>query len=102
MDNFKHECIIGILYKNQYAFFASFEGLKRVVKEDKAFDKIMMLDPLYAEYYIGTKYKMSDYLDKRKSTNLHRFDYCPQCGKKIDWKKMREEVREDNARSKEN
>lgn len=26
----------------------------------------------------------------RKSTNLTRFDFCPYCGKKIDWKEIRE------------
>ena len=35
---------------------------------------------------ICNKYTFDDYCDKRKSTDLTRFNYCPLCGKKIDWK----------------
>lgn len=35
-------------------------------------------------------YKLSDYTDKRKTTDLSRFEYCPICGEKIDWKAMKE------------
>ena len=34
-------------------------------------------------------YTMKDYADKRKSTNITRFEYCPHCGEKIDWKKIK-------------
>lgn len=41
------------------------------------------------------EYTLQDYADKRKSTNLIRFDFCPYCGRKIDWKKIKnEEVEE--------
>ena len=49
----------------------------------------------YAEH-LKTKYgedrkvfSLSDYCDKRKSTDLTRFNYCPLCGKKIDWKAIK-------------
>ena len=35
------------------------------------------------------EYTLKDYCDKRKSTNLTRFEYCPYCGSKIDWKKIK-------------
>lgn len=34
---------------------------------------------------------LKDYCDKRKSTDLTRFEYCPLCGKKIDWKGIKNE-----------
>ena len=36
-----------------------------------------------------SKYTLMDYCDKRKSTDLTRFNYCPLCGKKIDWKAIK-------------
>lgn len=30
-----------------------------------------------------------NYCDKRTSTNLTQFNYCPLCGKKIDWKAIK-------------
>ena len=38
------------------------------------------------ELYEGTIYNLKDYYDRRKSTNLTRFNFCPMCGKKIIWK----------------
>ena len=34
-------------------------------------------------------YSLPDYCDKRKSTDLTQFNYCPLCGKKIDWKAIK-------------
>ena len=34
-------------------------------------------------------YTRNDYCDKRISTNLTQFNYCPLCGKKIDWKAIK-------------
>lgn len=36
-----------------------------------------------------TVYTMADYLDRRKSTNIVRFNFDPFTGKKIDWAKLR-------------
>ena len=38
---------------------------------------------------------LADYLNYKRETNLIRFDHCPKCGCRIDWKKIREEVRDD-------
>ena len=70
----KHECAIGIMY---YSFtnaeLVTLNELKQgITNED-------------------TKYTLLDYTDKRKSTNLVRFDYCPYCGHRINWKEIREE-----------
>ena len=37
------------------------------------------------------EYTLADFCDKRKRTPLHHFNYCPMCGKEIDWKALREE-----------
>ena len=39
-----------------------------------------------------TCYNLMDFFDKRKSTCLSRFNYCPYTGKKIDWAEMKEVV----------
>lgn len=39
-----------------------------------------------------TIYTLKQYLDGRTSTNLQRFIYCPWCGEKIDWKRLRNET----------
>lgn len=33
---------------------------------------------------------LRDYADKRKNLNFFHFEFCPMCGEKIDWKKIRE------------
>lgn len=36
-----------------------------------------------------TEYGMDSFCDRRRKSPLCHFDYCPICGKKIDWKAMR-------------
>lgn len=36
------------------------------------------------------KCTLQDYANKRENTNFTRFEFCPMCGEKIDWKKIRE------------
>lgn len=38
------------------------------------------------ELYEQTVCTRQDYYDRRKSTNLLRFNFCPICGEKIIWK----------------
>jgi RNA polymerase-binding transcription factor DksA len=40
------------------------------------------------ELSISSAYKIEDYVDRRKSVNLSRFNYCPVCGKKIELNKL--------------
>ena len=37
------------------------------------------------------EFSVKDYIDKRKSMST-MFDFCPKCGKKIDWRKLRKEL----------
>ena len=36
------------------------------------------------------KKNIEDYFDGRKNTNIIKFNYCPVCGKEIQWKLMKE------------
>ena len=69
----EHECIIGVYYDYSGTEMVTASELKRVTEEWPHF------------------YSFKDYCDRRKSTNLARFKFCPYCGKKIDWKKIKEE-----------
>lgn len=55
-------------------------------------------DPIYGRMLRSCRiYRLEDYFDKRKSVNMKRFSYCPECGKKIDWKKLKEKSAEDEV-----
>lgn len=92
MENEKHECVIG-LYHNYY------EGSELVTLaelEDKITDVIMYNNALESgsflkkcKYLRKKEWTLADYGDKRRATNMTRFDYCPECGKVIDWKAIR-------------
>ena len=86
MENIeKCECWIGVLHDYDNTRVVDLKGLKNNIQEQKE----------YAEwkskmYGVNEKYyTLLDYCDKRKSTDLTRFNYCPLCGKKIDWKAIK-------------
>lgn len=85
MDNIeKCECCVGIKHDYEDTRLVTLKQLK---------DEIEWLQgrkESFAEYGIKDKiYSLSDYCDKRKSTDLTQFNYCPLCGKKIDWKAIK-------------
>lgn len=66
---------IGLWYEFGMAYRVTLEQLKEYEKEGSDYGD----------------WTMEDYLDKDKETNLNRFDYCPKCGEKIEWDKMKED-----------
>ncbi len=70
------ECIIGI--------YANFDNTQLVTVNE--LKELIQSWPHF--------YSFADYCDKRKVTNLGRFEFCPMCGKKIDWKKIKNEETE--------
>lgn len=59
---------------------------------DYHWNELITLDELKEEIEEkATIYTINDYADRRKSTNLTRFNYCPYCGEKINWKCIKEE-----------
>ena len=84
MENIeKCECVIGIRYDWENTELVTLAELKKYIDfiTDFAEDN---------PCFIRKAYTLSDYCDKRKKTDLYRFEYCPHCGKKIDWKTIKD------------
>lgn len=84
-----HYCYIGLWYDCESSYLMSYEGLLQMLAEKKRMDEYAMNDPLYSQILEPWKWKLEDYLDGRKNVNMIRFRFCPDCGKRIDWKAMR-------------
>lgn len=91
MANEKHECVIGLLHHYEYSELATLGRLKEHIEDNREFNRSLDDDPLLlnALYLRQKVWTLKSYGDKRKNTNLTRFDYCPECGKAIDWKAIR-------------
>ena len=70
------ECVIGIVYDYEDTRLVTLNQLKARIN-------------FYRENGVG--FTLSDYCDKRKSTDMTQFNYCPFCGKEIDWKAIKKE-----------
>ena len=74
MENIeKCECCIGVLNDYEDTKIVTLSELKEHIEYNSVF-----------KFWI-----FQDHCDKRKSTDLTRFNYCPLCGKKIDWKEIK-------------
>lgn len=82
------DCIIGVYHHYGHGELVTLENLKCLIAERIAFnfecDKDGISEIKYKEY------TLKDYADRRCRTNLTRFAYCPDCGKKIDWRAIKE------------
>ena len=84
------KCYIGIINDYDNTRMTTLDGLKIHIKESLALKQAFETDPLYFGYNHGIKgWTLADYCDKRKNTDLTRFEYCPMCGIKIDWKAIK-------------
>ena len=92
-----HDCVIGICYDYDNTDLTTLDGLKKHIEKKREFnayiDSIEWVERYYPHNYPFREkvWELKDYCDKRKATDLTRFDYCPYCGKKIEWKKIKEE-----------
>ena len=85
-----HECFIGILNDYDNTEMVTLTGLRRHIRDTSELIESLKKDALFKEHMFGVRaWSLGDYADKRKSTDLTRFEYCPACGKKIDWKTIR-------------
>lgn len=87
-----HDCVIGMLG-------LGYEGCKLVtihelighIAESRYHNEVRV--PSYYvhdfDFFKVKVWQLKDYGDFRKSTNLTRFKHCPDCGKAIDWKEIR-------------
>ena len=90
-----HEYIIGLLHYSDYPDLVTLyeleQHIQKSIKENERLDEYPFLRDspgLYNKLY-HKWLSMRDYADKRKHTDLTRFDYCPVCGKKINWADIR-------------
>lgn len=87
-----HECCIGIINDYDNTRMVTKAELKQHIKDTLELKHAFEIDILFSGYKHGIKgYTLADYCDKRKSTDLTRFEYCPFCGKNIDWKAIKGE-----------
>lgn len=80
------KCVIGVLYKGYGSELVTLHDLVRDIKDNQEFNESCRFHGY--NNLVHKEYTLKDYADRRKSTNLTRFAYCPMCGKKIDWKKI--------------
>ena len=76
----KCEHIIGIVYHYDATGLVTLDELKEYIEANRY---------AYDQFWTQNYYTLSDYCDKRKSTDMTRFNYCPKCGEKIDWKAIK-------------
>lgn len=82
----EHECIIGLVYKMDDSDLVTLDGLKNHIEDNWDFNKFAVANGSPLRHKV---YTIPDYADGRKATNMRRFAYCPDCGRKIDWKQIR-------------
>ena len=86
----KCEHIIGLIYDYENTHLTTVDGLKQHIRDELELKKSFETDTLYKGYNHGIKgWVMADYADRRKNTDMRRFDFCPLCGEKIDWKALK-------------
>lgn len=87
-----HECFIGVLHHCDFSELATPKRLEKHIEENKSYNRYLCDDPILrnCEELKAKEWTLKHYADKRVSTDLTRFNFCPSCGKKIDWKSIRE------------
>lgn len=96
----EHECIIGeyIAYSNELVTLPLLLG--QIQRRKEFNESIEHEATVYAQNgrhelsdeirkHKNPEYSLTDFCDRRKRTPLHHFNYCPMCGRKIDWKSLR-------------
>jgi hypothetical protein len=83
----QHDCYIGLRYDYENTDIVTLEELKQYIETEQTLAEQHKDSEWWQS--ILCKYTLDDYCDMRKSTNLTRFRYCPMCGKKIEWKQIK-------------
>lgn len=89
----KHSCIIGLLHLVDDSELCTVDGLKAHIADNIEFNQWLDDDPVFRKCQ-DMKHKvwtLKEYADRRRSTNLRRFEYCPECGKRINWTALKGE-----------
>lgn len=92
MSETNHECLVGLWY---YSEGSEMVNIGDITKNIRLHNEMFSCEDAYVRTLrqLGMQeYHMEDLFDLRKNRlPITRFRYCPECGKKIDWKGMREE-----------
>ena len=80
-----------MLWLTQDAVLATAEDVAKDIINDMEYNDAM---DKYGFTPLRKILNPKQYTDFRYSTNLERFKYCPECGEKIDWKKVMVEIEE--------
>ena len=89
------DCYIGVLHRPEYSSLVTLDELKTHIESQKEFNRSLRADPVFRNclgLYVKV-FTLKQYADRRRSTDLTRFSFCPDCGKRIDWKSIAEEPR---------
>lgn len=82
----EHECVVGLLNSTQ---LATVSRIKKHIVDQRNHNQYLREEGIIAPWIYHKVWTMKDYADRRKSTDLIRFGYCPECGEPIDWKAIR-------------
>lgn len=91
-----HNHIIGLLWLTGDGELANVHDLAWHILDDMDYNKCLQKR---GDFPLKKIFSTNQYTDFRCSTNLERFKYCPECGEKIDWKKVRIEIEEEVKKS---
>lgn len=80
----EHECVIGMIYDYDNTQLVIVAELKEHIQRE---NKLAQWIPSRTARTVWT---LAQYCDRRYNTDLRRFKYCPDCGKRIDWKAIKE------------
>ena len=87
----EHECIVGLLNNCETPELATVSAVREYVADSVRYNQQLKDMGIVSVWLYRKEWALKDYADKRKSTNLTRFDFCPECGKRIDWAAIRKE-----------
>lgn len=97
-DNKSHTHIIGVMWHAEYGDLVTFEDVVEEVKDTLLLKSYFIEEFGKAPEGFQKAVSLEKYMDRRVSTNLTRFEYCPFCGEKIDWKRLKEKAKCANER----
>lgn len=83
-----HKCVVGLILDGDYPEIplVTLDKLKQHIEDTKAINKSFERMHIQGK---RTEFTLRDYADRRRATDFVRFDFCPECGRKIDWKTIR-------------
>ena len=87
------EHIIGLLHFTEDSDLVNLKRLIYHIQERKEHNQNSKKYGM--DFLVVPEWTLLDYADGRKSTNLRKFKYCPECGEKIDWKRIKREALKD-------